>query len=114
MNELTKEKVEEVLKEYFGNHMRKMNVTEYVLCIHAYVMYDDFKTQLTAQRELMDLLPGVFIELERGYTDEVMLDSIYSVELEDSEIYVNGIGGVLKKTTVHEYLNEYLNGKELA
>ncbi|MGN1262840.1 MAG: hypothetical protein ACI4TW_02290 [Prevotella sp.] len=111
---MTSGKVEKVLRTYFGSHLVRMEVTESVLCIHAHVMYNDFKTEFTVRRELMDKLPGVFIELERGYTGEVMLDAIYGIELEDQEIYVNGVGGTLKKTTVYEYLNDYLNGKELA
>ena len=113
MTQLTSREVEIILREYFGKHLIRLNVVEEVLCIHAYVIYNDFKTEFTVRRELMDKLPNVFIELERGYTDEVVLDAIYSIDLEDGYIYVKGIGDVLKKTTVYEYINEYLNGKDL-
>ena len=111
--DLTKERVEQTLKEYFGKSLREMHVTESVLCIHANVSYDNFKTEYTVRRELMDLLPMVRIELERGYTDEVMLDAIYCADMEDRAIYVSGIGGVLKPTTLHEFLFEFLDNREL-
>ena len=73
--DLTKEKVEQMLREYFGQSLRSLHVKESVLCIHATVCYNNFKTEYTASRELMELLPMVRIELERGYTDDVMLDA---------------------------------------
>lgn len=111
--DLTKERVEQMLREYFGKSLRSLHVNESVLCIHANVCYDNFKTEYTVRRELMELLPMVRIELERGYTDDVMLDAIYCADLEDKTIYVSGIGGVLKPTTLHEFLIEYLDNREL-
>ena len=111
--DLTKERVEQVLREYFGQSIRALNVKEPVPCIPANVCYNNFKTEYTVRRELMELLPMVRIELERGYTDDVMLDAIYCADLEDKTIYVSGIGGVLKPTTLHEFLIEYLDNREL-
>ena len=113
MTQLNSKQVESILREYFGSSIVQLNVTEEVLCIHAHVMYNNFKTEFTVRRELMEKLPGVFIDLERGYTDDVMLDAIFSIDLDDAEFYAKGIGGVLKRTTMYEYLFEYLNGKEL-
>lgn len=110
---MTRERVEQSLREYFGQSLRTLHVKESVLCIHATVCYNNFKTEYTVRRELMELLPMVRIELERGYTDEVMLDAIYCADLEDKTIYVSGIGGVLKPTTLHEFLIEYLDNREL-
>ncbi len=111
--DLTKERVEQTLREYFGQSLRSLQVKESVLCIHATVCYDNFKTEYTVRRELIELLPMVRIELERGYTDDVMLDAIYCADLEEKTIYVSGIGGVLKPTTTHEFLIEYLDNREL-
>ena len=111
--DLTKERVEQMLREYFGQSLRTLHVKESVLCIHATVCYNNFKTEYTVRRELMDLLPMVRIELERGYTDEVMIDAIYCADMEDRTIYVSGIGGVLKPTTLHEFLFEFLDNREL-
>ena len=110
---MTRERVEQTIREYFGQSIRTLHVKESVLCIHANVCYNNFKTEYTVKRELMELLPMVRIELERGYTDEVMLDAIYCADLEDKTIYVSGIGGVLKPTTLHEFLIEYLDNMEL-
>lgn len=111
--DLTKELVEQVLREYFGQSLRALDVKESVLCIHANVCYNNFKTEYTVRRDLMELLPMVRIELERGYTDDVMLDAIYCADLEEKTIYVSGIGGVLKPATLHEFLIEYLDNREL-
>lgn len=113
MTQLTSREVESILREYFDSSIVRLNITEEVLCIHAHVMYNNFKTEFTVRRELMERLPGVFIDLERGYTDDVMLDAIFSIDLDEAEFYAKGIGGVLKRTTMYEYLFEYLNGKEL-
>lgn len=110
---LTKERVEQVLREYFSQSLRTLHVKESVLCIHATVCYDNFKTEYAVRRELMEMLPMVRIELDRGYTDDVMLDAIYCADLEDKTIYVSGIGGVLKPTTLHEFLIEYLDNRDL-
>ena len=111
--DLNKDRVEQMLMEYFGQSLRKLHVKESVLCIHATVCYNNFKTEYTVRRELMELLPMVRIELERGYTDDVMIDAIYCADLEDKTIYVSGIGGVLKPTTLHEFLIEYLDNREM-
>ena len=110
---ITRERVEQTIREYFGKSLRSLHVNESVLCIHATVCYNNFKTEYTASRELMELLPMVRIELERGYTDDVMLDAIYCADMEEKTIYVSGIGGVLKPTTLHEFLIEYLDNREL-
>lgn len=110
---LTKSQVEEVLRSYFGCSLREMCVTVSILCIHAHVVYNDFKTQLTAQRELMDRLPGVYLYLERGYTDGATLDALYGADLDEQEIYVKDQSGSLIRTTIHEYLFEYLDNKEM-
>ena len=110
---LTKSQVEEVLRSYFGCSLREMCVTVSILCIHAHVVYNDFKTQLTAQRELMDRLPGVYLYLERGYTDGATLDALYGADLDEQEIYIKDQSGSLIRTTIHEYLFEYLDNKEM-
>ena len=110
---LTKSQVEEVLRSYFGCSLREMCVTVSILCIHAHVVYNDFKTQLTAQRELMDRLPGVYLYLERGYTDGATLDALYGADLDEQEIYIKDQNGSLIRTTIHEYLFEYLDNKEM-
>ena len=110
---LTKSQVEEVLRSYFGCSLREMCVTVSILCIHAHVVYNDFKTQLTAQRELMDRLPGVYLYLERGYTDGATLDALYGADLDEQEIYVKDQSGSLIRTSIHEYLFEYLDNKEM-
>ena len=43
--DLTKERVEQVLREYFGQSLRSLHVKESVLCIHATVCYDNFNTE---------------------------------------------------------------------
>lgn len=110
---LTKSQVEEALRIYFGCSLREMYVTVSILCIHAHVVYNDFKTQLTAQRELMDMLPGVYVYLERGYTDNATLDALFSADLDEQGIYVKDSSGSLIRTSIHEYLFEYLDNKEL-
>ena len=110
---MTKSQVEEVLRSYFGCSLREMCVTVSILCIHAHVVYNDFKTQLTAQRELMERLPGVYVYLERGYTDGATLDALYGADLDEQEIYIKDQSGSLIRTTIHEYLFEYLDNKEM-
>lgn len=111
---LTKSRVEEVLRSYFGESLREMCVTVSILCIHAHVVYHDYKTQLTAQRELTDLLPGVYLYLERGYSDDATLDALFSADMDEQSIFVADQSGSLIRTSIHEYLFEYLDTKDLS
>ena len=101
--------IEKIIRNYFGDSLKKLEVTMYGRMAVVEIVYEDFKSRRIVRRELEDKIPNIDIEqIYRNYSDNVLLRIIEELIEERRDIFVKEDDGNLRKTNMGCYIEEVL------
>lgn len=101
--------VESIIRAYFGDSLRELNVYMIGRFASVTITYEDFKSKRKIRRELEDKIPNIEIDqLERIYSEKTMFDIFNEMCEEDIDIYVQEPNGSLRKTKFILLIEEIL------
>ena len=101
--------VEQMIRNYFGDSLKKLEVNMYGRMAIVDIVYENFKSRRIVRRELEDKIPNIDIEqLYRNYSDNVLLRTLEELMEEGRDIFIKEDDGNLRKTNIACYFDEVL------
>ena len=109
---MSEQEVTTIVKTYFGNALKSLQVSPCVTDYMVDIVYTDFKCEANVMRELSQQIPCAQISMERELTDKCWLQAINEMDLHNVEVFVKDVSGKMNSFTMVGLLIDYMRGTD--